>query len=305
MHHIAATSRALVIVTYPVIEWLWLPEGFACELEDFVGFTSSMPFPTLHNSADSVIGQGPEHHVHMIRHHYPGFQFISLPIEEPKCSGNNSGNFGAPQPALPLAPVEVCLQLAKIIAFNFLNGLKFGPLGGASNFRGPLPIKVRQTHRSLCFDLKQYFFGKRIRQAKGHKVSSPFSLYVRQVTASVNTRSKPVGLLVRFNSCSPQLKSDSSDPRILFRREHELILISELVTAQESFATPRQEATLWRSAELDSAVSRICNLRGDGKCRTHDLSERPPITNRRYSRLKICATAERYQPESSLLRYLN
>jgi len=68
-----------------------------------------------------------------------------------------------------------------------------------------------------------------------------------------------------------------------------------LLAAQDCRVRCRACLALHRSAELYSAVSQSCTLPGDRTGRRVDRSDAPPNTIRRYSRLKICATAERPQ----------
>jgi len=96
MNYIAATTREFDVVTNPVIEGLGLPKGMARKMENFISFPPDKAFPGVHNSTNRLIGDWPEHHVDMVRHHNPRSQCVSLTIKEFKRSRNKSSDVRAP-----------------------------------------------------------------------------------------------------------------------------------------------------------------------------------------------------------------
>ena len=78
--------------------------------------------------------------------------------------------------------------------------------------------------------------------------------------------------------------------RTLLPQENWLQVTSSRQTGARLCPTDQPQRVDARSADFQSAVSQVCNLQIVGKSSVVAVVKALPITNRRYSRLKICAT---------------
>ena len=249
-----------LIVANPMVEGFWLPESFTCSLQELVHFPGGVSLETLDYRAQRVIRHWPQNQMRVVRHHDPGIQPVSLSVKKLESGGNEASNVRALEQTFTTPFVQKRFQFSKIVAFDFIKQHCLGRF-----FTGPFcgilaGIKQLKPLGALRLVFQQHSLRQRIGETERDEAACPFPFDVRQISARMNPRAQRIGRLW-FHSGSAQCKHYALRSWIFLRRKH-----AEKITERTTATQPRC------SAELHSAVSRICNpqpaehTRVTGKC---------------------------------------
>jgi hypothetical protein len=258
--------RMFFVIANPMVVRFSLPESIACLSEKLIGFARRESFQALKDRAHGFVRHRPEDHVDMIGHDDPRMEVIPSNVEKPQSSSHGICYFGPFQPALTLACIQETLELAKIVALDFVKRilrrwfLKFFSVRRQRD-------KATESFRALCLQLKQHSLWQRICKSECDEIARAFTFYVREKTSRVNSRSKGVRRFWLNSGCA-QFEIYAVKPGILFGRSHGERLRQREGEAQCSRfcgGVDGSMPSIWtRFAECNSAIQQIENLRYGG-----------------------------------------
>jgi hypothetical protein len=279
-------------VSNPMIISFGLPEGLLRAPEHFVGLASGVTFPRLDNPAQCVAKPGPNDNVNVRGHYNPGLQYIAIAVEELERATYNFCNVRLAQPTCANPLVQIFFHSAKALALDLARGLRRN--NACHGLFALVVCKLKGSPACCRFTTnpEKNLRRQRICQTKCHEVAGAFPFYVRQVSASVDSRTERVDWSF-FDSRCAKLKFDTIKARLSILREHESELCREAENSQ-SYYFKQTVKTFFqpRSADFQSAVSQTFSLPGVKPVPSSRTIQRLPTASRRYSRLQICATGD-------------
>jgi len=90
---VMTAAMEIIIVTDQVIIRFALPERDYSGGQTFIDFMRGEGFPAMENLAQADAWHGPDDHMRMIGHHYPGVQFITLTLKKLDSLRDDKGEF--------------------------------------------------------------------------------------------------------------------------------------------------------------------------------------------------------------------
>ncbi len=192
--------------------------------------------------------------MHVVGHYHPSVQPIPLIRKESKRISNQVGDCRPPEPTRSVGFVEVLLQFAEVVSLDLVECVRQAKRRAGFFLSFLLGVKSLKPFRAFRLVFEQHILRQRVHKTKRDEVTSPFALYVRQVSAGVDTGTQRIRCFW-LDSCGAQLEVDTCNPRISLCREHARTLARSRRTWQRPICGQP------RSAELHSAVAQICNLR--------------------------------------------
>src|SRR5689334_22686 len=91
--YISHEPCAFIVIAYPMIKGLLLPERLALSEQTLVRLFARVGLPVMQNLAQRVVSQWPNDGMKVIGHDYPGTQFVALAFEKPDSPGDELGHF--------------------------------------------------------------------------------------------------------------------------------------------------------------------------------------------------------------------
>ena len=144
----------------------------------------------------------------MIRHDHPRAKHISVAIKELNRLRDQLSNINATQFAFPRAAVQISFNFSGIIAFN-----------GVEVFSGCFCLDTSQALGSFRHQLQHDISRQGISEAKCYEIRCAFTFNVREISAIMNSRTKPV-VGFPLNSRGTKLIPHSIQLRVWFRVVH-------------------------------------------------------------------------------------
>ncbi len=117
---VSATARRVNLIADQMVVGFGLPKRLADTLQPSIRFIGRIGFPTVQNPAQCLRRSRPDDHVHMVWHHYPGTELVTLLIEMPQSIRNQIRDVRPLEVACAMSGVQLRIHANRIPTEQFL-----------------------------------------------------------------------------------------------------------------------------------------------------------------------------------------